>query len=145
MENQGAGREKGVDPGAGRQGALHPDYERRELAELRMTPCDPVQSCAPHLIPSLAPCRAMEPAWEALPTQDLGGTEGARIQEGVVALQRSQQSVHPLQGGAQAEEALQVAEGRLGQQASWPVPGSSALEGAHEEGDAFLLDQVSQP
>lgn len=110
-----------------------------------MTPRDSVQTRAPHLVPSLAPGRAVEPAREALPTQDLGGAQGARIQEGVVALQRGQQCVHPLQGGAQAEGALQVAEGGLGQQASRPVPGSSTLEGAHEEGDAFLLDQVSQP
>lgn len=144
VENQGAGRESDADPGAGRQGASHPDCERREQAEPRMTPVIP-SSHTPHLVPSLAPGRAVEPSREALRTQDLGGAEGARVQEGVVALQRSQQRVHPLQGGTQAEGALQVAEGGLGQQAGRPVPGSSALEGAHEEGDAFLLDQVSQP
>lgn len=144
MENQGAGRESGVDPRAVRQGASHPDCERREQAEPRMTPMIP-SSHMPHLFPSLAPGRAVELSRQALPTQDLGGAEGARIQEGVVALQRSQQCIHPLQGSAQAERALQVAEGGLGQQAGRPVPGSSALEGAHEEGDAFLLDQVSQP
>lgn len=74
-----------------------------------------LSSHTPHLIPSLAPGRAVEPSREALPTQDLSSAEGARIQEGVVALQRGQQCVHPLQGGAQAEGALQVAEGGLGQ------------------------------
>lgn len=102
---------------------------------------DPVQSHAP--ISSPAWLRA-EP-WSRAGGSTHPGPQQRRgqpgIQEGAVALQRASSALHPLQGGAQAEGPA----GGEGWASRPAVLGSSTLEGAHEEGDAFLLDQVSQP
>lgn len=83
------------------------------------------------------------------PTEDLGGLQGSLFDEGVVALQRRQQHVHPLQGGSQAERPLyrlHMAEGGLSQDAWLPVAArSSPLKCADEKGSVVSLDNVFQP
>ena len=54
---------------------------------------------------------------QVLPTQDLRCREGFLLSEGVVALQRRQKHVHPLQGSSQAERPLQMEEGGLSKDA----------------------------
>lgn len=74
----------------------------------------------------------------AVPTEHQVGLDDVQADKSVVAVQGSQQHVHPLQGGPDAERARQVSECGLGEEAA-------ALKAGDQEGDSSLGHHAVHP